>query len=80
MLSPVAMPILVLVTLFGALPMHELMAEVAPHGDGSISRLERLLSLPQGNPLIYLMRFILFGEVLRQAEPDPGRRPAIHMG
>ncbi|MCC6313220.1 MAG: amino acid transporter, partial [Thermomicrobiales bacterium] len=43
----------------------------------------------EGNPLKYLARFILFGEgdiapvtheVLRQAEPNPDRRPAIHIG
>jgi len=43
----------------------------------------------EGNPIIYLIRFILFGEgdtapvtheVLREAEPNPEKRPAIHVG
>jgi hypothetical protein len=43
----------------------------------------------EGNPILYLLRFILFGEgdiapvtreVLRQAEPNAARRPAIHLG
>jgi hypothetical protein len=43
----------------------------------------------EGNPIIYLLKFLAFGEgdtapvtreVLRQAEPDPVRRPRIHVG
>jgi hypothetical protein len=43
----------------------------------------------EGNPLKYLVRFVVFGEgdiapitheILRQAEPDPEKRPAVHVG
>jgi FtsH-binding integral membrane protein len=43
----------------------------------------------QGNPVAYIIRFILFGEgdtapvtheVLREAEPDLSRRPIVHVG
>jgi hypothetical protein len=43
----------------------------------------------EGNPIAYLLKFLAFGEgdvppvareVLRQTEPNPERRPRIHLG
>lgn len=43
----------------------------------------------EGNPISYLLKFLAFGEgdtapvcreVLRQAEPNPDRRPRVHLG
>ncbi|MBK3626197.1 amino acid transporter [Streptomyces sp. MBT49] len=46
-------------------------------------------SWTEGNPVSHLIRFLVFGdgevapvtrEVLRRAEPEPGRRPRVHVG
>jgi hypothetical protein len=79
-LSPIATMLIVLLTLFGALPMYRIVAGKSPHC---------YFGWTEGNPIVYLIRFILFGEgdtapvtheVLREAKPEASRRPLIHVG
>ena len=55
LVAPIATIVLILVTLFGALPVYRRVAAESPYGEGSLAMLERILSWWSGKILVLVL-------------------------